>query len=114
VTEHGVYVEPRFSVAPFRNFTPYLSGRLGFIRRSAPAGAQYSAESASLVGYGAGVGTLVWVAPGVQLDVSAMYSRLSGDAGAGAPGAPRPFAGGTGGAAMLRAGLVLGFDRWGR
>lgn len=113
-TDQGAFVEPRFSVAPFRNFTPYVSGRLGFIRRSVPQSARYAAETRSLVSYGAGVGTLVSVAPGVQLDIGALYTRLNGGDQAGAAVVPGPFVGGTGGGALLRAGLVLGLDRWGR
>lgn len=113
-TEHGAFVEPRFSVAPFRNFTPYMAGRLGFIRRRVPQSALYAAQTNSLVSYGAGVGTLVSVAPGLHLDLGAMYTRLNGGDGSGATVVPGPFLGGTGGGAMLRAGVVLGFDGWGR
>jgi len=113
-TDQGAFVEPRFSVAPFRNFTPYVAGRLGFIRRSVPQSALYAAETNALVSYGAGLGTLVSVAPGVQLDLGAMYTRLDGGDQAGGAVVPGPFLGGTGGGAMLRAGVVLGLDRWGR
>jgi hypothetical protein len=106
-TDQGVFVEPRLSVAPLRNFTPYLAGRVAFLRRS--GGGAFADERTSLVAYGGGAGTLVWVAPGVQLDLAAMYTRT--DRGDGASGA---FAGGTGGAALLRAGVVVGLDRWGR
>ncbi len=113
-TDQGAFVEPRLSVAPFRGFTPYLAGRLAFVRRNVPAGPLYAADTRSLVSYGAGVGTLVSVAPRVQLDFSAMYTRLSGGDQVGAAVIPGPFVGGTGSAALLRAGLVFGFDRWGR
>ncbi len=109
-TDQGVFVEPRLSVAPLRNFTPYLAGRLAFLRRNVDAGGPFAAERTSLVAYGGGAGTLVWIAPGVQLDLAAMYTRID----AGRDGAPGAFAGGTGGAALLRAGLVVGLDRWGR
>jgi opacity protein-like surface antigen len=111
-TEQGLFLEPRLSVAPFRNFTPYVAGRVAFLRRAVPASARYAAETRSLTGFGAGLGTLVAVAPGVQLDFGAMYSRLGG--GASTAAAPGAFAGGTGNAAVLRAGLVIGSGRWGR
>ena len=114
LTDQGVFFEPRISVAPFRNFTPYVAGRLAFVRRTVPASARFAAERRSLTGFGAGIGTLVSVAPGVQLDFSTMYSRLSGGDDLGSTGVPGPFLGGTGGATMLRAGVVVGFDRWGR
>lgn len=107
---HGVFVEPRVSVAPFRNFTPYVAGRAAFLRRRVPASAQYVADTRALTALGAGVGTLVWLAPAVQLDLAAMYANVRGGGGA-ATGA---FAGGTGNGAVLRAGVVVGFDRWGR
>jgi opacity protein-like surface antigen len=114
VTDQGVFVEPRVSVAPFRNFTPYVAGRLAFVRRNVPGSALYTGETRSLTGYGAGAGTLVSVAPGVQLDFSAMYTRLSGGGDVAPTVSPGPFIGGTGNATLLRAGLVIGFDRWGR
>jgi opacity protein-like surface antigen len=101
-------------VAPFRNFSPYLAGRLGFLRRSVPAGAQFAGETRSLVGYGAGVGTLVRLAPGVQLDAAVLYTGLSGGDQAAPAVAPGAFLGGTGGAPALRLGAVVGLDRWGR
>ena len=87
-----------------------MAGRAAFLRRRVPASAQYLAEQRALTALGAGVGTLVWLAPAVQLDLAAMYSNVRGGSGAAA-GA---FAGGTGAGAVLRAGVVVGFDRWGR
>ena len=114
VTDQGLFVEPRVSVAPFRNFSPYLAARLSFVRRSVPAGAQFAGETRSLVGYGAGVGTLVWLAPGVQLDAAALYTGLSGGDQAASAVVPAAFRGGTGSAPALRLGVVVGLDRWGR
>lgn len=108
----GVFVEPRVAVAPLRNFTPYVAGRAAFLRQRVPASAQSLADRRALTALGAGVGTLVWLAPSVQLDLAAMYTDVRGG-GRGAAG-PGVFVGGTGSGAVLRAGLVLGLDNWGR
>lgn len=112
VTYQGLLVEPRFSVAPFRNFTPYVDGRVSFLRQQVSAGTVLTADRASFVALGAGVGTLVWLAPGVSLDLGGMYSDVRAGSRSGAVGGAR--VGSTGRGVMLRAGVVLGFDRWGR
>jgi hypothetical protein len=101
-TYGGVFVEPRVSVAPFRNFNPYVAARVSFLRVSAPADGR--GRSTAL---GGGVGTLVAVAPGVHLDLTALYTNLGG------AGAVSRSTSGVNGA-TLRAGLVLGLDRWNR
>lgn len=115
-TYQGVFVEPRFSVASFRNFTPYVNGRVSFLRQqlsAAPsAGTTAATERASVVALGAGIGTLVWLAPGLSLDLGGMYSDLR--AGSRSGPTAGAFASRTGRGVMLRAGVVLGFDRWGR
>jgi hypothetical protein len=115
-TEDGVFVEPRVAVAPFRNFTPYVAGRVGFLRREVPASTAFAATRTNLTQLGAGVGTLVSLAQNVQLDLGAMWTdvRTRGGSQVGIVPVPGPFVGGTGSGAMLRAGLVLGLDRWGR
>lgn len=115
-TDAGVFVEPRLSLAPFRNFTPYVAGRVGFLRREVPASARFVAGRTNLTQLGAGLGTLVSVAPNVQLDLGAMWSdvRARGDDDATRLPVPQPFVGGTGSGVLLRAGVVFGFDRWGR
>lgn len=112
VTYDGVFVEPRLSVAPYRNFTPYLAGRVTFLRQRVPASAQYRADSRSLTALGAGIGTLVWLAPSVQLDLAGLYTEVRGSARA--ESAANMFTGGTGSGAVLRAGLVFGLENWGR
>lgn len=107
---HGVFVEPRVSVAPFRNFTPYVAGRAAFLQLRAPATTQVQAERHSLTALGAGVGTLVWLAPSVQLDLAGMYTDVRG----GRSAALDARGAGPGRGALVRAGLVLGLDNWGR
>jgi hypothetical protein len=82
----GVFVEPRASVAPFRNFTPYVAGRAAFLRQRVPASALFQAERRSLTALGAGVGTLVWLAPAVQLDLAGLYTDVRGGSRGGAAG----------------------------
>jgi hypothetical protein len=113
-TYQGVFLEPRVSVTSYRNFTPYVAGRVAFLRQDVPASATYAADGTSVVTLGAGVGTLVWLAPGVSLDLGGMYSDVRAGSRSGAAVVPGPFLGGTGGGVMLRAGMVLGLDRWGR
>lgn len=105
-TYHGVFVEPRFSTASFRNFTPYVNARVGFLRATGPLA--NAAGDRSVTSLAAGLGTLVWLAPGVSLDLGGMYSDARAGSRAGA------VFGGPGRGVMLRAGAVLGFDRWGR
>jgi opacity protein-like surface antigen len=107
----GVFVEPRLSVAPFRNFTPYVAGRASFLRQRVEGSSQFQADRRSLTALGAGVGTLVWLAPSVQLDLAGMYSDVRGGSRTATAGV---FTGGTGSGAVLRAGLILGLDNWGR
>jgi hypothetical protein len=107
----GVFVEPRLSVAPFRNFTPYVAGRASFLRQRVEASSQFQADRRSLTALGAGVGTLVWLAPSVQLDLAGMYTDVRGGGRAASAGT---FGGGTGAGAVIRAGLVVGLDNWGR
>jgi hypothetical protein len=107
----GVFVEPRVSVAPARSFSPYVAGRVAFLRQRVPASSAYAADRRSLTALGAGIGTLVWLAPSVQLDLAGMYTDVRSGRDADASGR---FTGGTGGGATLRAGLVLGLDSWGR
>lgn len=112
VVYQGLFVEPRFSVAPYRNFTPYVNGRVSLLREQVSAGTGSAIERTSVVALGAGIGTLVWLAPSVSLDLGGMYSdmRVGSRSGRVAGSGGR----GTGRGVMLRAGVVLGFDRWGR
>lgn len=107
---HGVFVEPRVSVAPFRNFTPYVAGRAAFLRQRVPATGQFAADNRSFTALGAGVGTLVWLAPSVQLDLAGMFVDARGGRSASLDARTT----GPGRGALFRAGLVVGLDRWGR
>jgi hypothetical protein len=111
-TYDGVFVEPRVAVAPFRNFNPYLAGRVSFLRQRVPGTTRNEATRANTTALGGGIGTLVSLAPNVQLDLAALYQHVAaGDAATGEARAPLRAGGGNG--ALLRAGVVLGFDRWG-
>lgn len=106
-TRQGVYVEPRVAVAPYGSFTPYLAGRVGFLQERIPGvgGAATTRERRTSLGGGAGL--LVSLAPSVQLDLAGLYQHV--ERGGTTTGART---GGDG--ALVRAGVVLGFDRWGR
>jgi hypothetical protein len=99
----GFFVEPRLAL-PFAtgNFTPYLFGRAGWLTSSVATAASPRVEqSASQVG--GGLGTLVWLAPRVQLNAALIAVDTR---------APRSAMDGA--SVGLRAGLTLGLDRWGR
>jgi hypothetical protein len=102
----GWFVEPRLALPlAVGNFTPYLLGRAAWLTSRPPATATGTPERAATQ-LGGGVGTLVWLAPNVQLNTALLLLDTRLDGGAPAPIAGRSFG--------LRAGLTLGFDRWGR
>ena len=115
-TYEGVFVEPRVAIAPFSNLTPYVSGRISFLRQRVPSSAQFVETRQHLTGLGAGVGVLVSVVRNAQLDLGASWSYFArdDDGRAGTLPSREEFRGGRGNGAVLRAGVVLGFDRWGR
>ena len=114
-TLDGIFVEPRVAIAPYGNFTPYVAGRIGFLRQDVPASTAWRASRERVTQLGGGAGVLVSIAPNVSLDLGALYTHVQDrDRGAHDLALPARFEGGTGGAALLRAGLVIGFDRWGR
>jgi hypothetical protein len=108
----GFFFEPRVAL-PFaaRNFTPFVFGRAARLERTFRGAG--GASLARGTGLGAGVGTYVWLAPNIQLNTSlGWHAQRFGDDGAAA-GAP--LAGQRSGEQWtVRAGLTLGFDRWGR
>ena len=114
-TYQGLFVEPRVALASFRGFTPYVAGRIGFLSHEVPArsnasGVPAAASRDQVTTVGAGFGALVPVASGVHVDLGAMYTGVQGGAapaGVAVLGAVRR-------AVTLRAGVTLGFDRWGR
>lgn len=100
-TLSGFFVEPRLAL-PFAasNFTPYLYGRGGVLERAETiGGAEFTSNSTQL---GGGVGSLIFLAKGVQLNVGGGYQYLR---------AGKRIADDTrakGGAFVMRAGLTLG------
>lgn len=108
----GIFFEPRVALPlAARNFTPFVFGRVSRLTRELDAGdARINTNGTAL---GAGVGTYVWLAPNVQLHTTVGWTDLR--FGATESLATAPLAGRTTGSAWgVRAGLTLGFDRWGR
>ena len=102
VTLQGPYVEPRVALASGGNFTPYLTGRVAFLRQRV-SGDVVSVSNATRTSVGGGLGMLVALGPAVHLDLTAQYTRFDVRQGTR-----------HGDGALLRAGMVFGFDRWGR
>jgi opacity protein-like surface antigen len=102
VTLQGPYVEPRIALAPGGAFTPYLTGRVAFLRQRV-SGDVVTVANATRTSVGGGLGVLVALGPAVHLDLAGQYTRFD----------VRQDAGRNDGA-LVRAGMVFGFDRWGR
>jgi hypothetical protein len=106
-TLSGFYVEPRLALPlAASNFTPYLYGRGGLLERSETVGTGAVKSTASQLG--GGLGSLIYLAKGVQLNLAGGYQYMR---------AGRRIADDTrtnGGAFMLRAGLTLGSSGWAR
>lgn len=108
----GVFFEPRVAL-PFaaRNFTPFVYGRVSRLERTVDN--SVGSVNTNGTGLGAGVGTYVWLAPNVQLNTTVGWTDLR--FGATDDVSIFPLAGRTTGSSWgVRAGLTLGFDRWGR
>ncbi len=98
----GFFVEPRLALPiAAGNFTPYLFGRAGWLTSARTSGSTTVESSASQLG--GGVGTLVWLAPSLQLNTAVVLldTRAAGSTLDG-----RSFG--------VRAGVTIGLDRWGR
>ena len=108
----GVFFEPRVALPlAARNFTPFVWARASRLTRRLEAAANESSTNGT--GLGAGLGTYVWLAPNVQLHTTVGWTDLR--FGAAETASTFPLAGRTTGSAWgVRAGLTLGFDRWGR
>ena len=102
LTLQGPYVEPRIALASGGNFTPYLTGRVAFLRQHA-AGDVVTVSGSTRTSVGGGLGMLVTLGPAVHLDLTAQYTRFD---------VQQDTRRGDG--ALVRAGMVFGFDRWGR
>jgi Outer membrane protein beta-barrel domain len=100
-TLSGFYIEPRLAL-PFAasNFTPYIYGRGGVLERSEFV--QGSQTTSNVTQMGGGVGSLIHLSKGMQLNLGGGYQFLR---------AGRRIADDTrasGGAFVVRAGLSLG------
>lgn len=109
---HGVFFEPRVALPlAARNFTPFVYGRVSRLERTIDN--SLGSVNTNGTGLGAGVGTYVWLAPNVQLNTTVGWTDLR--FGATDNVSIFPLAGRTTGSSWgVRAGLTLGFDRWGR
>ncbi len=108
----GVFFEPRIALPLVaRNFTPFIYGRVARLERSFETGVGENTTNGT--GLGAGLGTYIWLAPNVQLNTTVGWTDLRfGNAG---DVSIFPITGRTTGSSWgVRAGLTLGFDRWGR
>lgn len=107
----GFFLEPRLALPlAAGNFTPYVFGRAARLTRTVDA-----VNSSKLHGtaFGGGIGTYFWLAPNVQLTSSVLLQdvRFDRDAVLGVPVFNDRAQGTQWG---VRAGLSVGFDRWGR
>ncbi|MCU0648278.1 MAG: hypothetical protein MUF00_09805 [Gemmatimonadaceae bacterium] len=99
----GFFVEPRLALPlSAGNFTPYLFGRAAWLTNTRTiSGGATTESSASQVG--GGVGTLIWLAPRLQLNTALVVLDTRA--------AQTPLDGRSLG---VRAGVTIGLDRWGR
>ncbi len=111
-TVDGFFFEPRIALPlAARNFTPFVYGRVARLERSVPG--EIGTLETRGTGLGAGLGTYIWLAPNIQLNTTVGWNEVRfGDPGvtAGFPVAGRT----AGNNWTARAGVTLGFDRWGR
>lgn len=107
----GFFFEPRLALPlAARNFTPFVFGRVSRLERSLD---NTVGRTSTGTGLGGGLGTYVWIAPNVQLNTSVGWTDLR--FGASDDVSVSPIGGrSTGSSWGVRAGLTLGFDRWGR
>jgi hypothetical protein len=100
-TISGFYVEPRLALPlAASNFTPYVYGRGGLLERAETvANSEYKSNITQL---GGGLGSMIYLAKGVQLNLTGGYQFLR----AGKRIADDTRA--NGGAFVMRAGLSLG------
>jgi hypothetical protein len=100
-TLSGFFIEPRLAL-PFAasNFTPYMYGRGGVLQRAETV--QGDELTSDVTQLGGGVGSMIYLAKGVHLNIAGGYQYLR---------AGRKIADDTranGGAYVMRAGLSLG------
>jgi hypothetical protein len=106
-TVSGFFVEPRLAL-PFAasNFTPYLYGRGGQLQREETI--SNALQKSNVTQLGGGLGSMIYLAKGVQMNVAGGYQFLRG--GTRVSDNTRP----SGGAFVVRAGLSLGSSGWAR
>lgn len=116
VVVEGGFIEPRLAL-PFStgNFTPYGLARVARLTRRPPDSGPGSAEpSVRGTALGLGAGTLFWLASNVQINTAIMWQDLRFDRAEGLELPVGSVARVTGSQWGLRAGLMIGFDNWGR
>lgn len=109
----GFFIEPRLALpVATGNFTPYVFGRAARLTRELDSGDDEPRVNGT--GLGAGVGTYFWLAENVQLNTAVLWQDLRFDRSSGLS---LPLLGSSrveGSQWAIRAGLSVGFDRWGR
>lgn len=112
VVVDGAFLEPRIALPlAVGNFTPYVFARGARLTRRVHEAAQGDEERAvSGTAVGGGLGTLFWLAPNIQLNTSLLWQDMRFDRASALPLSARAVGSQWG----VRAGLTLGFDRWGR
>lgn len=107
----GGFIEPRLALPiATGNFTPYALLRAGRLTRRPPdSGIGSNEPTVKGTALGLGAGTLFWLASNVQLNTAIMWQDLRFD---DLDGNNNPRASGS--QWGLRAGLMIGFDNWGR
>lgn len=113
VVVDGAFLEPRLALPlAVGNFTPYVFARGARLTRRVHDAAQGDEERAvSGTAVGGGLGTLFWLAPNIQLNTSLLWQDMRFDRASALPLSPIRASGSQWG---VRAGLTVGFDRWGR
>ncbi len=109
----GFFIEPRLALpVATGNFTPFVFGRAARLTRELEAGTDEPRVKGTAIG--GGLGTYFWLAENVQLSTAVLWQDLRFDRATG-PSLPllQP-ARDDGSQWAIRAGLSVGFDRWGR
>ncbi len=116
VVVHGGFIEPRLALPiATGNFTPYALLRASRLTRRPPGNGPGSNEpSVKGTALGLGAGTLFWLTENVQLNTAIMWQDLRFDRAEGITVPVGTASRATGSQWGLRAGLMIGFDNWGR
>lgn len=116
VVVHGGFIEPRLALPiATGNFTPYALLRASRLTRRPPDDGPGSNEpSVKGTALGLGAGTLFWLTDNVQINTAIMWQDLRFDRAEGVTVPIGSSSRATGSQWALRAGLMIGFDNWGR